>query len=771
LLPTPNTAEANLELDKIGDWASVLKADNKVTLELTETLKVQGPVRSHNMVASAEGYLTSTGIWTTIYDEGYEVHLDDVKTSFFAFNRYRKLTGQEAEEQATNCKEQHGCHKGYKSLCDQTFIGWYRQDHANGTYGFGCWFGVKQNEDVAQKDRKLLANEVAQVDTMLRVGGPEESVDLHHTLSGAVRSAKKADRRVGNQVEHRTKSDKQVAAVGPNGEIILSKQTEEKTPEELENERKRLESLPRRTCNLDKDTELQGLYAQLPAQHDWLTSLGRKVLIPGGVPDQGKCGSCYSVSSIQAFEMRIRIKLHQLKIKEPVALSAESVLACSYYNQACAGGFEALVYRHAMEFGIPDEKCMPYESGSGTTAKCKAKCFQDSSKLWYTESYGAVGGAEWGCSETRMMADILDHGPLSVGIRVSRAAMAYQQEMLTFGINNREKKAFGVGISKDVHMEISAKPAGWNAHDYHIRHAADGPAQVTHIEENSQGCSEFDHNDVKGAFVVVLHGGCTVKDKALQLQKAGARGVLATLDHGEHLYHATGDGPTIPTYTLSKADGGKLLAHLSTKKILSFKAAVHGWPILSGKAIEEEPGPLADALFVDFRAPPSVKDAVIKQLDDPFSPLWKGELGGYLSHRQNPYEGGLVVNGSRIQDWLVFKAKMQKVLASLVPGTEINEVHVMNATVLGFNTWEYIDHAVTVTGWGQKEKKKNEGTPFWVVMNSWGSSYGDHGFFYVRRGDNDLGIEADPVWARPDSCRGKLNKILKRNLDAEGFRT
>jgi len=47
-------------------------------------------------------------------------------------------------------------------------------------------------------------------------------------------------------------------------------------------------------------------------------------------------------------------------------------------------------------------------------------------------------------------------------------------------------------------------------------------------------------------------------------------------------------------------------------------------------------------------------------------------------------------------------------------------------------------HGITVVGYGVDGT-----TPYWLVRNSWGSSWADKGFFKVIRGSNNIGIESD----------------------------
>ncbi|KAI1705031.1 papain family cysteine protease domain-containing protein [Ditylenchus destructor] len=47
-------------------------------------------------------------------------------------------------------------------------------------------------------------------------------------------------------------------------------------------------------------------------------------------------------------------------------------------------------------------------------------------------------------------------------------------------------------------------------------------------------------------------------------------------------------------------------------------------------------------------------------------------------------------------------------------------------------------HAVRVMGWGNLN-----GVDYWLVANSWGTSWGQNGWFYIERGVNEVGIESE----------------------------
>jgi cathepsin C len=61
-----------------------------------------------------------------------------------------------------------------------------------------------------------------------------------------------------------------------------------------------------------------------------------------------------------------------------------------------------------------------------------------------------------------------------------------------------------------------------------------------------------------------------------------------------------------------------------------------------------------------------------------------------------------------------------------------------------FNPFELTNHVVAIVGYGEQN-----GVKYWIVKNSWGTNWGENGFFRIRRGTDECAIESIAVESFP----------------------
>ena len=142
------------------------------------------------------------------------------------------------------------------------------------------------------------------------------------------------------------------------------------------------------------------------------------------------CGSCWAFSATSALSDRIKIAR---KAQVPdINLSPQVLISCELPDEGCHGGDAATAYEWIHKNNITDETCSPYQAfghdnGVGCSAEIKCKnclpgkgCWaQQRAKIYSVSEYGNVTGEE------NMINEIYQRGPITCAIAVTQELVNY----------------------------------------------------------------------------------------------------------------------------------------------------------------------------------------------------------------------------------------------------------------------------------------------------------------------------------------------------------
>jgi cathepsin C len=400
-----------LSLDRA---AAVRGPGETLSIRLTEAIKEQ-PNR-HLQAVSSSG---EEGLWTMVFDEGFEVRMKGGR-SFFAHFKFEALQGTSPAngDRWSDIARYFGRSpegikidpKGdtYASYCNETSSGWWHRRGTGGKLESGCFWAAKRQKGSGSAPPVSVVR-------MAGSGGPKAA-------SMAVRAAK----------SH--------AAAGL-WEIADLRGPEAKAKEVL-----RLEpaegAMPVRSSSVwparpptvtlrgnaprNASAMASGDARALPKSWDWRQELAD--MHTGEADDlsdqfsQGNCGSCYAFSGAQVLQMRFRIRLlREHGILYPLELSWRSATRCSPYTEGCNGGFAYLAFKQAAETGLPLAECDASTPPEKLDDSCDWSCYRNNDMIFYAKDYGQTGGFAQGATEEAIMREIYLHGPVIMSFSTSAA--------------------------------------------------------------------------------------------------------------------------------------------------------------------------------------------------------------------------------------------------------------------------------------------------------------------------------------------------------------
>lgn len=99
-------------------------------------------------------------------------------------------------------------------------------------------------------------------------------------------------------------------------------------------------------------------------------------------------------------------------------------------------------------------------------------------------------------------------------------------------------------------------------------------------------------------------------------------------------------------------------------------------------------------------------------------------------------------NGMVVTDWLCpsYVKAYKTGLFQIAPGDDIHYEYKAGKP----------NHASVILGWGSMENEHKEEVKYWIVRNSFGTSFGMSGDMYIPRGNNAFQIETDIIGFEPE---------------------
>lgn len=515
----------------------------------------------------------------------------------------------------------------------------------------------------------------------------------------------------------------------------------------------------------------------LPDAYDWRSVNGTNYLTTSRTYMNPKyCGACWAFAATTSFADRLMIARKHVFPK--ITPAPQVLLNCGKDAGTCEDGDFMKAYEFMTKTGIPDEGCQVYD---GVPKTCNDyttchDCYHE--KCWTQKTYILYKGKEFGTvkGESNMMKEIYERGPIACGIADSTQLQAYEKGILkgapTSALNlavsivgwgkesgenywvvrnnwgtfwgeegffriERGKNSFGIESDcgyivadptqhrKNVtETKIEAPKPNFSedtctiTHDENLQHIT-SPLPHTYINPNDLP-KDFDWRNVDGVNYVTWDKNQHIPQYCGSCWAQGPTSAIS--DRFQILLRRK--FPSIDISPQSIVNCGNCGSCHGGQPICVFAwMNKHGLPDHTCQeytASDEKCEPLGNCKVC-------TKEGGCKKVEK-FKNYYVGEYGsvnGAERMKAEIYARGPI--GCNLYSTPKFHNYTGGVYEEVIP-------------------WR-INHAISIAGWGyDKESGKN----YWIGRNSWGTYWGEQGWFRLAMGAGSLGVETQCSWGVPE---------------------
>ena len=490
------------------------------------------------------------------------------------------------------------------------------------------------------------------------------------------------------------------------------------------------------------------------------------------------CGSCWAFSTLSALSDRMRIAS---KGKWPNHdLSVQVLLNCDSSDLGCHGGNPNNANQFLAKVGVPEEGCQNYEAQDG---KCDdlgicRDCSGDGANgcypiqnftRYYADEFGTVSGT------TNMMKEIYARGPIVCGIAITDEFLKYNGGIFkdTTGATSMSHAISVVGWGEENGEKYWIVRNSWGTY-----WGEDGFFRIVRDENNlSIETSCF------WATPVMPEEEVKVNFRKEYLQKkyfrSGCRPAKNAWAHGEHITskrpHEYLKSYEIPkTYDIRNLNGFNYASWDKNQHIPVYCGSC--WAQGTTSALSDRINLMRNGTFptIDLSPQAVVNCAGAGSCqggwpDGVYEWAYKEGIPdttcqNYVAQTLDCTPEHLCANCDTNGCWAVTEFKRYKVSEyGSVSGVEKMKAEIAARGPISCGVYVdqdfldyhggifrsqnsgWINHEIEIAGWGVDE----DGTEYWIGRNSWGTYWGEHGWFRIIMGENNHSIEEDCSFGVP----------------------